>query len=44
VVAGDDKKLARVTVAEKVCAAIETELSARGYDLSGPDPTKLDDE
>jgi AMP-polyphosphate phosphotransferase len=44
VVAGDDKKLARVTVVEKVCAAIETELSARGYDLTGPQPAKLDQE
>ena len=44
VVAGDDKKLARVTVAEAVCAAIETELVARGYDLSGAEPTKLAEE
>lgn len=33
VVAGDDKRLARVTVVETVCAAVETELRARGYDL-----------
>ncbi|MFJ2032029.1 polyphosphate kinase 2 family protein [Streptosporangium sp. NPDC087985] len=36
VVAGDDKRLARVTVAETVCAAVEAELLARDYDLSGP--------
>jgi hypothetical protein len=33
VVAGDDKRLARVTVAETVCAAVEAELLARGYHL-----------
>ncbi|WP_037933848.1 polyphosphate kinase 2 family protein [Streptosporangium roseum] len=33
VVAGDDKRLARVTVVETVCAAAEAELRARGYDL-----------
>jgi polyphosphate kinase 2 (PPK2 family) len=33
VVAGDDKRLARVTVVETVCDAIEGELVARGYDL-----------
>ncbi|MER5319428.1 polyphosphate kinase 2 family protein [Streptosporangium roseum] len=33
VVAGDDKRLARVTVVETVCAAVEAELRARGHDL-----------
>jgi AMP-polyphosphate phosphotransferase len=33
VVAGDDKRLARVTVAETVCAAVETALTAHGYNL-----------
>jgi polyphosphate kinase 2 (PPK2 family) len=36
VVAGDDKRLARVTVVETVCAAMETELTARGHDLGVP--------
>ncbi|MBB4943669.1 polyphosphate kinase 2 (PPK2 family) [Streptosporangium album] len=36
VVAGDDKQLARVVVVETVCAAVEAELLARGYDLSSP--------
>ncbi|WP_440067130.1 polyphosphate kinase 2 family protein [Streptosporangium sp. OZ121] len=31
VVPGDDKRLARVTVAETVCAAVEAELAARGH-------------
>ncbi|MGJ6961979.1 polyphosphate kinase 2 family protein [Streptosporangium sp. G11] len=31
VVPGDDKRLARVTVVETVCAAIEAELAARGH-------------
>jgi polyphosphate kinase 2 (PPK2 family) len=35
VVPGDDKRLARVTVLETVCAAVEDELRRRGYDLSG---------
>jgi len=44
VVAGDDKRTARVTVVETVCAAVEDELTERGYDLSDPagrtpDPT-----
>jgi polyphosphate kinase 2 (PPK2 family) len=43
VVAGDDKGLARVVVVEAVCAAIEKELSDRGYDLSGPKPASIDD-
>ncbi|MDQ1657826.1 MAG: AMP-polyphosphate phosphotransferase [Cryptosporangiaceae bacterium] len=33
VVPGDDKRFARVAVAETVCAAIEKELLARGYTL-----------
>ncbi|MDT4988982.1 MAG: AMP-polyphosphate phosphotransferase [Micromonosporaceae bacterium] len=37
IVAGDSKRLARVTVAETVCAAIEAELTSRGYDLTGTD-------
>jgi polyphosphate kinase 2 (PPK2 family) len=42
VVAGDDKRLARVTVVEAVNAAIEKDLSGRGYDLSGPAPKPED--
>jgi polyphosphate kinase 2 (PPK2 family) len=42
VVAGDDKRLARVTVVETVCEAIEAELSSRGYKLSGPAPRPAD--
>jgi polyphosphate kinase 2 (PPK2 family) len=41
IVAGDDKRSARVTVVETVCAAIEAELTTRGYDLAGPDPTEI---
>jgi AMP-polyphosphate phosphotransferase len=37
-VAGDNKRYARVAVVETVCAAIEADLLRRGYDLSGPDP------
>jgi polyphosphate kinase 2 (PPK2 family) len=33
VVAGDDKRLARVTVVETVCEAVEAALTERGYDL-----------
>jgi polyphosphate kinase 2 (PPK2 family) len=45
VIAGDDKRYARVAVAEAVCAAIEVDLKERGgYDLSQPDPSALDDE
>jgi AMP-polyphosphate phosphotransferase len=44
VVAGDDKLLARLTVVETVCAAVEAELTMRGYDLSGPHPSKIEDE
>lgn len=36
VVAGDNKRLARVSVIETVCAAIEAELTARGFDLEPP--------
>jgi polyphosphate kinase 2 (PPK2 family) len=43
VVAGDDKRLARVAVVETVCAAIEAELSERGYDLTEPAPVDTDD-
>ncbi|MEV7006972.1 UDP-galactose-lipid carrier transferase [Streptosporangium sp. NPDC051022] len=40
IVAGDDKRSARVTVVETVCAAVEAGLLAQGHDLSGlgPDP------
>ncbi|GAA3069372.1 hypothetical protein GCM10017600_22620 [Streptosporangium carneum] len=36
VVAGDDKRFARVTVVETVCAAIEAGLRDQGHDLSDP--------
>jgi polyphosphate kinase 2 (PPK2 family) len=42
VVPGNDKRLARVVVVETVCAAVEKELTARGYDLSGPHPLPAD--
>jgi polyphosphate kinase 2 (PPK2 family) len=42
VVAGDDKRFARVTVVETVCRAVEAELESRGYDLGGPDPALSD--
>ncbi|WP_068928678.1 polyphosphate kinase 2 family protein [Planobispora rosea] len=38
VIAGDDKRYARVAVVETVCAAVEAELTARGHDLSDPAP------
>jgi polyphosphate kinase 2 (PPK2 family) len=44
VIAGDDKRSARVAVVETACAAIEAELKERGYDLSQPDPSTLDEE
>ncbi|GAA3139093.1 hypothetical protein GCM10010466_32790 [Planomonospora alba] len=44
VVAADDKRLARVTVVETVCAAVEAELAARGYDLSDPAPGGSDED
>ena len=37
VVPADSKRLARVTVVETVCGAVEQELRARGYDLDLPD-------
>ncbi len=36
VVAGDDKRTARVTVVETVCAAVEEALQAQGRDISDP--------
>src|SRR3954466_1690119 len=42
VIAGDDKRYARVKVVETVCEAVEAELTRRGYDLSGPAPTSID--
>ncbi|HEY2949139.1 MAG TPA: UDP-galactose-lipid carrier transferase [Micromonosporaceae bacterium] len=36
VIAADDKRFARVTVVETVCAAVEAELASRGYDGIGP--------
>ncbi len=36
VVAGNDKRFARVQVVETVCSAVEAELQRRGYDLSDP--------
>lgn len=44
VVAADDKRLARVTVVETVCAAVESQLRALGYDLSGPQAVSSDEE
>ncbi|MBG0829826.1 UDP-galactose-lipid carrier transferase [Planomonospora sp. ID67723] len=44
VIAGDDKRHARVAVAETVCAAVEAELSARGYDLTDPAPGSGDED
>jgi AMP-polyphosphate phosphotransferase len=43
VVAGNDKRLARVTVVETVCAAIEAELTARGHKLDPPSTPVKDD-
>jgi polyphosphate kinase 2 (PPK2 family) len=34
VIAGDDKRYARVAVVEAVCAAVEAELTSRGHDLA----------
>jgi polyphosphate kinase 2 (PPK2 family) len=42
VVPSDDKRYARVAVAETVCAAVEAELRARGYDLTEPAVPDLD--
>ncbi|RZU48897.1 polyphosphate kinase 2 (PPK2 family) [Krasilnikovia cinnamomea] len=36
IIAGDDKHWARLAVVETVCAAVETELERRGYDLEQP--------
>ena len=36
VVAGDDKRTARVAVLETVCRAVEADLTARGWDLEPP--------
>jgi polyphosphate kinase 2 (PPK2 family) len=44
VVAGDDKRLARVVVVETVCAAVEAELLGRGYELSDASGPAIDDE
>jgi AMP-polyphosphate phosphotransferase len=44
VVAGDDKPLARVTVVETVCAAVEAELTRLGFDLNYPEPAAVDDD
>jgi AMP-polyphosphate phosphotransferase len=44
VVAGDDKRSARVSVVETVCAAVEETLTALGYDLSGPAPLPADED
>ena len=38
VIAGYDKRYARVAVVETVCDVVETALRARGYDVSGPQP------
>ncbi|HZZ45391.1 MAG TPA: polyphosphate kinase 2 [Pseudonocardia sp.] len=42
-VAGDDKRSARVTVVETVCRAVENELSALGWELPDTEPTGTDD-
>ena len=34
VIAGDDKRHARVAVVETVCRVVEAELGARGYDMA----------
>ena len=44
IVPGDDKRYARVVVAETVCEAVEAELTARDYDISGPAPAPVDEE
>ena len=41
VVAGDDKRFARVVVVETVCAAVEAELLARGYELTDATPPEM---
>jgi polyphosphate kinase 2 (PPK2 family) len=42
VVAGDDKRYARVAVAETVCRVVEKHLKARGYDLAEDVPAASD--
>jgi polyphosphate kinase 2 (PPK2 family) len=42
VIPGDDKRYARMAVVETVCDAVETELRARGYDLSAPPVPPVD--
>jgi AMP-polyphosphate phosphotransferase len=42
VIPGDDKRYARVAVAETVCGAVERALQARGYDLSAPPAPRPD--
>ncbi|MFB9719088.1 polyphosphate kinase 2 family protein [Planobispora longispora] len=44
VIAGDDKRYARVAVVETVCAAVEEELTARGHDLTDPAPDAADED
>jgi AMP-polyphosphate phosphotransferase len=44
VIPGDDKRFARVKVVEIVCAAVEDELRARGYELTDAVAPELDDE
>jgi hypothetical protein len=41
-VAGDDKRYARVAVAETVCRVVEKHLKARGYDLAEDVPAASD--
>jgi polyphosphate kinase 2 (PPK2 family) len=42
IIAGDDKRYARVSVVETVCNVVETALLERGYDVSGPHPQPAD--
>jgi polyphosphate kinase 2 (PPK2 family) len=44
VIPSDNKRYARVAVAETVCAAVEAELRTRGYDLTEPATPPLDAE
>jgi polyphosphate kinase 2 (PPK2 family) len=44
VIPSDDKRYARVAMVETVCAAVEAELRARGYDLTEPAAPSLDAE
>jgi polyphosphate kinase 2 (PPK2 family) len=43
VVPGDDKRYARVAVAETVCRVVEAELTSRGYDLAEDTRVTADD-